>query len=720
MIELESVAVKGIGVHANTVWRFRKGISVVRGGNASGKSSMFSPINALVLGHSLWAPKKGDVSVLGGSATLEMRKNKVPHTVALHKGKFAIKRDGVDLKVHTKTASRKEAASLFPWSPEMFRSSIYLHSSIPSKIVRGNPTERHKFFEDLFGMNRLDRVVDWTAAKLTEAKKAAAIINELQASLPETCPEKATIREMRARADSLIEKTTKLRTELEERLVINEKVRLRESTLEGLPEDILKAPVVKIAKYAKRLKVKLAQARMDMVEADAAVRYRDVEKNIRALESELAALGKAKDVDVDAIDMEVSDAKAAEKSLEDMKSIRASAAATVKGLSRLGITASLEKAVSILETHIQATETSLEGLREIQGGSCHVCGSPLSRKVLKDLRSEKERVLKSLRKLREQAPDDDVPSKREISDAESLAKNLPRLLIQYRRAKRQAEAFSRKREITKELKSLRSIAPPRKTTLSVKKLNALIDDLSSELEEINDALQRLRQADKICSADVKIQPTKKLRAKLTKLGEEISRLTSDADKLSYERKTFMDIKPRIDENEKVAKDLIPLTELLQAARSPKVRSQIIRKMFKTYMDALNEYASLVWSPDVTFEATFGKGRTLDMFLSRGELKSPITQLSGFESRAFDVVHALAMQKMTPHAAKCDTIILDEIEAGLDESNIRRLAEEVLPSLAKVVRKVVVITPMNSQRFYIEGAREFQMKRVKNVARLKEV
>lgn len=69
--------------------------------------------------------------------------------------------------------------------------------------------------------------------------------------------------------------------------------------------------------------------------------------------------------------------------------------------------------------------------------------------------------------------------------------------------------------------------------------------------------------------------------------------------------------------------------------------------------------------------------------------------------------ALSLLPFIPEKLRCDTIILDEIEAGVSEENRKYLVNQgFFEALKKVVKKIVIVTPMSGAEYYIEANQEY--------------
>ena len=50
--------------------------------------------------------------------------------------------------------------------------------------------------------------------------------------------------------------------------------------------------------------------------------------------------------------------------------------------------------------------------------------------------------------------------------------------------------------------------------------------------------------------------------------------------------------------------------------------------------------------------------------------------------------------------------IDEIEAGISEENRKLISQNFFKTLQTIIPKVIVVTPMNQQEFYIESNHEY--------------
>ena len=81
-------------------------------------------------------------------------------------------------------------------------------------------------------------------------------------------------------------------------------------------------------------------------------------------------------------------------------------------------------------------------------------------------------------------------------------------------------------------------------------------------------------------------------------------------------------------------------------------------------------------------------------------------LSGSESRCFMLLSLLSLLPLIPSSLRTDYVVLDEIEAGISEENRKLISQNFFKTLQTIIPKVIVVTPMNQQEFYIESNHEY--------------
>ena len=110
----------------------------------------------------------------------------------------------------------------------------------------------------------------------------------------------------------------------------------------------------------------------------------------------------------------------------------------------------------------------------------------------------------------------------------------------------------------------------------------------------------------------------------------------------------------------------------------------------------------------------------NILATRDGKTSDVCTLSGAQSRAFQLLCALTLISFIPQKYRVDTVILDEMESGLSEKFRSKLCNEFIPQLKTLIPKVVIITPLDKSTLWVEGAKEYIVKKKKNVSVLKEV
>src|SRR5690606_9421938 len=95
------------------------------------------------------------------------------------------------------------------------------------------------------------------------------------------------------------------------------------------------------------------------------------------------------------------------------------------------------------------------------------------------------------------------------------------------------------------------------------------------------------------------------------------------------------------------------------------RTRRLESTMELFVNNLNEFVPLLWNEPFKFEIEIGK-RKCDIIAHRNNKSGVVSTISGSEKRRWQLLSALAMLRLLPANRRCDTIILDELEANLDE------------------------------------------------------
>lgn len=167
-----------------------------------------------------------------------------------------------------------------------------------------------------------------------------------------------------------------------------------------------------------------------------------------------------------------------------------------------------------------------------------------------------------------------------------------------------------------------------------------------------------------------------------------------------------------------AKDYRLLMVMKKALGREGFRTQRLESTLELFVDNLNELAPLILKEPFKFEIDVGK-RRCDLIVHRNGKSGSGFSLSGSERRCWQMLAALGMLRLLPSNRRTDTIILDELEANLDDDSRWRFAKDFLPELQKTVPNIVVVTPLSKKVFPVDTTREFTVSKRNGQSILKQ-
>lgn len=141
-------------------------------------------------------------------------------------------------------------------------------------------------------------------------------------------------------------------------------------------------------------------------------------------------------------------------------------------------------------------------------------------------------------------------------------------------------------------------------------------------------------------------------------------------------------------------DLPAWDALAKSFSNSGLRVQHLQESAGFFSQKLTELSGLLFDDTYAFNIEV-KPRKLDVMIERKGQVGGLSTLSGSESRIWSLVSALALLHILPSHKRCDTILLDEIEANLDQRTRDRYTLDFLPELQSIVPKCIVITPLVS-------------------------
>lgn len=737
MIEFEKIALKNIVVHKNSSFEFKDGISVVRGSNGAGKSLIFNSLANLFFSAPPLLKKKdakilhSEDSAIGAKFKFSNKEYRVVQECKKASLNYKIEENGVNLEPRTLSIARDILEKSFPISESHYYSLIHLTSYRPFILLSGTGPQRKEFFEELFHLNVSEYIgekikEEYNALKrekdeagiLSEQLKDLTYVEDIE-NLKKLCVDKdSEYKELEERYNSYT-KNVSLITSFE---TYKSQLVHPEMTLEEVEGKIAKVEngIKKLEELSSNLKlnIKLYEQNEDNREKLSELKeqlkdYSSILESSESIKEEYSSL-KAKGEE---LIKRIKDAEYTNSIVEEIAKLE-------KCVSKENRELSFEeylKKISVAESQIKEKEKIIEKLNTIQNETtCPLCQQPLSEDNIKCLiatlnndilytgmvLSGKSETIKWF-KLK-----DDNLEEIDISALESELKGIKTTLSELK------EKHSRAKE--KERIEREIAAFPKIVEFSEKPDSNLLTEYEAKIEKGRNSLERLKsdqrihkELNKLDLSGITISDKEGIQNKILELQPKLSELNEERMKLNTSLKIGSEQNSRYKKIEARIKEIkdklvsIPVYEALIKAYSAKgIRIAQIAYLAEMFCNNLNKYANMVFNKKIKFYVNVD-ANNFNILAERNNRISDVSQLSGQESRFFMLLCALSLLPFIPEKLRCDTIILDEIEAGVSEENRKYLVNQgFFNALQKIVKKIIIVTPMSASEYYMEANQEY--------------
>lgn len=737
MIEFEKIALKNIVVHKNSSFEFKDGISVVRGSNGAGKSLIFNSLANLFFSAPPLLKKKdakilhSEDSAIGAKFKFSNKEYRVVQECKKASLNYKIEENGVNLEPRTLSIARDILEKSFPISESHYYSLIHLTSYRPFILLSGTGPQRKEFFEELFHLNVSEYIgekikEEYNALKrekdeagiLSEQLKDLTYVEDIE-NLKKLCVDKdSEYKELEERYNSYT-KNVSLITSFE---TYKSQLVHPEMALEEVEGKIAKVEngIKKLEELSSNLKlnIKLYEQNENNREKLSELKkqlkdYSSISESSESIKEEYSSL-KAKGEE---LIKRIKDAEYTNSIVEEIAKLE-------KCVSKENRELSFEeylKKISVAESQIKEKEKIIEKLNTIQNETtCPLCQQPLSEDNIKCLiatlnndilytgmvLSGKSETIKWF-KLK-----DDNLEEIDISALESELKEIKTTLSELK------EKHSRAKE--KERIEREIAAFPKIVEFSEKPDSNLLTEYEAKIEKGRNSLERLKsdqrihkELNKLDLSGISISDKEGIQNKILELQPKLSELNEERMKLNTSLKIGSEQNSRYKKIEARIKEIkdklvsIPVYEALIKAYSAKgIRIAQIAYLAEMFCNNLNKYANMVFNKKIKFYVNVD-ANNFNILAERNNRISDVSQLSGQESRFFMLLCALSLLPFIPEKLRCDTIILDEIEAGVSEENRKYLVNQgFFNALQKIVKKIIIVTPMSASEYYMEANQEY--------------
>jgi DNA repair exonuclease SbcCD ATPase subunit len=726
MLVFEDITVKNIPFFKEQSFNLnRKGISLILGQNLNvsstatnfaGKSLFFSQFGEF-LTDEVFVGTKRDITRKGSrSVSFSIGKDKYEAVRSFSPSeKVAISKNGEALNIRELSEAKAKLRSLINFSPEEFKTLVYLDFRTPHPLILGDTAERRKFFLSFFRqLNAMDPVRKLIASQIRALKDKAIILEEVKAqasSLKGECP--ANIKE--------------LKQELEE-------MSAEHASAEARLAELSTAAALwsRIESYADVSEV----CTRENIDTEEQRKYA-----VSAIKKTCLSLQKAID-DCEAYDKWKSDNQAASEVLQNLTS----------KLEEIGVKPSkaesyYESCTAVLEDYLKAREKLLDQTAALAGQireakekrevveaeydrlikkrrmlkeaatTCPTCGAPYSNEHAS---AELEAVRKAIQKNKEI----------ELEDVATLEEELKRLQQASREIQRETQDAQYR---AKTLRSyLNLVASNASTSAPPEKPAGKKSDFESDLESYQDKLEALRNAKYLLELEAEWRElprdirreaklgVKEAQQKFTERATAIARISATIESAADKQRKLKELSRRAQDLMQELEDNEPLA-LLDGAFSKKgLETIIINNLCETLGAIVNRYAKYLFPEDYHF--SFELESQFNILVTRKykdkEEVSDVRKLSGAECRLFSLVLLISLLSFVPKNRRSNVVILDEPTSMMGPDSVQSFVQ-FLPVLNSVIPHVIVITPLNSTEYAGLNPNVFTVQKKGNRSRILE-
>ena len=750
MIEFQKIALKNVITHKDSAFEFQPGITVVRGDNGAGKSLLFNCIPNIFDSAPPLAKKKdakilhSDNSAIGFKFNYNNKKYRVIQESSKSSLNYKIEEDGKDLEPRTISIAKEYLERIFPLNTNHYYSLVHLNTYRPHILLSGTGPQRKEFFEELFHLNISDFIGDKVKEDYNVLKRQKDEMMVLKDQINEL-KRVDNIDELKERYDSYHKEYDLLQKDfngLSKKLNLLASVEAYRNQL-NYPDTSTIEIEKKIKDFMEKLekmesikkKIEFDNAKYQQIQLmkeeirklnEKLSEYSDVKETSYSLKEEYNELkNKGNELKKKKVEIE-----ATNKKYNEMKELEKLVAEENKSLSY----EQYLRKVSVAENEIEQKENLIKRLEGIQGEAvCPTCQQSLNEKDIESLiTSCKNDIIylgfplcnksETIRWFGLKGEGLEYKDLEELDkELEEISSKLEFLKLSYSKAKE-------KEEIENKIKAYPEIENMDKPDFEkLKNLEEKIPVGRTKLEKLNSDLRIRKELDKEEYKGVenfnKLDIEKQIgdmQPKLNSLNEDLMEMNADIRLGEEQNSRFEKISERIAQIEK-AIEKMPIYEALIKAYSAKgIRIAQIAYLADMFCNNLNKYSNLVFNKKMKFSVNVD-ANNFNILAERNGRVSDVSQLSGQESRFFMLLCCLALIPFIPEKLRCDTIILDEVEAGVNEENRRYLINQgFFKVLQNIVKNIVIVTPMSSKEYFIDANQEYYISLKNNTSCIERI
>ena len=719
MIELEKVVLKNIVLHKDTKFEVEPGVTVIRGDNYAGKSTLVSCIPNVFDGCPPLLKKK-DAKALHSENSMigiKYKYNNIPYKVvqACKKGSisYKIEENGKELEPRTIGIAKELLEKIFPISSLQYYSVVHLTPYRANVLLSGTGPQRKEFFEELFHLDISEVVAEQIKQEYNKLKHKTEQLKYYKEQYTKCTNDLQSLTALKAYQSQI--KTPYSIEDLVDRI---NKIQAK---LEAL-EDQLRELKVSISLYHKN-KQKMAEKKQLELELETYDNIKETPDQVKERYDALKNEGEKLKEQIKLIE-EVNKKYYRMQDLEHQIDPK---------LAKLTLEEYIRRYI-IAEAKTKENRNLIGRLQSLVGQAvCPTCNQPLQDKELQELIGncqqqidkyanylDKVDLTKEYLGLKELGLVFEDPTGR-ITEVDGLKLKMKELKELYDVAK------------IKENLKLRLAAYPEDIQLQepdeslIQALESKIKQGQERLALYKEELRVKQEIKKLDDLNADLIDEHGLRLEMERLSPKIEILNEQRMELNSKIKLGLSqnesYKAKQDRIAVINKDLedLPIYEALTKAYGAKgIRVDQIKYLADMYCNNLNKYAGLVFNKDIKFTVKVDSSN-FNIYAERnGGMVSDVCMLSGAESRCFALLSAISLLPFIPEKYRTDFIIFDEMEAGIKEVNRNLLAQNFFKALLSIVPKIIIITPMDRKEYYIEADREYYIRVKDNCSVMEEV
>ena len=621
--------------------------------------------------------------------------------------RYDIKEDGEDKGFSTAKAAEDWLSSIVP-SEERFYTTVYLDSRRPMPLLTASGHNRFQIFSDLFDLSLYDTMKAALDTRRTEMKGVLAAKKRME---QDTCELRERMRDVQKQLEgrdrAWLRKHVKAYRKAQSDLSnVRRLVRIRDALLS-------KGSLVRMDRTGDMRKeyddLVRSKTLYDEYAATVEERGRRLAK-VEGIRKILSGIPPPGDGEQRTLRKVLAKHVKARKRLSVMRDMRAPERVGSKRVERM------KADIQDVRRDMERTDMLLQAMRMAEQGECPVCGSDFLSTPKHRKRAEKRmaRLRKSVQGLERDlavlcsARDEWVSYVARKKKMDRTIRSCEADVLSdsdYERMRQRLESLQERKRLKADLSQKVSAVP------SLPKSIPPAIDPAPLLKAAGERMERARQAEKWSTfleecrqAGVK-KGHEKGRLERLLQPEHVDAMESSMlqtrgllDVLEETRTRLSKLEKDLALLEKQAKQAALVDALCTAYGSTGLKRMACMNLAAKVEASLNTCSHTLFDAyKFHFDVTQKDFRIL-FEDRRGAFD--VRHLSGAESRCFTVLSMLAILPLLPSSARCNVLVLDEMDVNLDHALQDRYCNLFLPELQAVVPHVLVVTPFPER--YPEG------------------